>query len=71
LVGFAALPHLCNFINVLFLLPRRQRYIGKIRFAAFDAVSGTKKILIATEQNVIAALHPKNGLIYIINILFK
>jgi hypothetical protein len=42
-------------------LRRRQRYIGKIRFAAFDAVSGTKRILVATEQNVIAALHPKNG----------
>ncbi|CAB3376133.1 Hypothetical predicted protein [Cloeon dipterum] len=51
----------CLFEDQIGKFDWRQRYIGKIRFAAFDAVSGTRKILVATEQNVLAALHPKSG----------
>jgi hypothetical protein len=40
---------------------RRQNYVGKIKFASFDTVSTAKKIIVATEENVIAALNLKSG----------
>lgn len=40
---------------------RRQQYIGKLKYAYFDVVSPIKKVLIATEQNVLAALSLKTG----------
>lgn len=39
----------------------KQNYVGKIKFASFDTVSTTKKIIVATEENVIAALNLKTG----------
>ncbi|XP_011504565.1 PREDICTED: ER membrane protein complex subunit 1 [Ceratosolen solmsi marchali] len=39
----------------------RQNYVGKIKFANFDNVSQVKKIIVATEENVIAALNIKTG----------
>ncbi|XP_012144585.1 ER membrane protein complex subunit 1 isoform X2 [Megachile rotundata] len=39
----------------------KQNYVGKIKFASFDTVSAAKKIIVATEENVIAALNFKSG----------
>lgn len=39
----------------------KQSYVGKVKFASFDTVSTTKKIIVATEENVIAALNLKSG----------
>ncbi|XP_029689875.1 ER membrane protein complex subunit 1 isoform X1 [Takifugu rubripes] len=40
----------------------RQQYVGKVRFSYFDAhVQGTKKVLLATENNVFAALNTRTG----------
>ncbi|XP_046465087.1 ER membrane protein complex subunit 1 isoform X1 [Neodiprion pinetum] len=39
----------------------RQNYVGKIKFASFDTVSAAKKIIVATEENVVAALNLKSG----------
>ncbi|XP_011867033.1 PREDICTED: ER membrane protein complex subunit 1 isoform X2 [Vollenhovia emeryi] len=39
----------------------RQNYVGRIKFASFDTVSTAKKIIVATEENVIAALNLKSG----------
>lgn len=35
--------------------------MGKIKIASFDTVSTAKKIIVATEENVIAALNLKSG----------
>lgn len=50
------------FANFLKFLPhfRRQRFIGKIKFAQFDSISADKSIVV-TEENVLAALSSKNG----------
>ncbi|CAG9579588.1 unnamed protein product [Danaus chrysippus] len=62
--------HYKNFVFVtdtqlkrLFILVtgRRQTYVGRIKFAQFDTVSTAKKIIVATEENVLAALHLKTG----------
>lgn len=39
---------------------RRQRFIGKIKFAQFDSISADK-VIVATEENVLAALSSKSG----------
>ncbi|KAG7213130.1 hypothetical protein KM043_002446 [Ampulex compressa] len=39
----------------------KQNYIGRIKFASFDTVSAAKKMIVATEENVIAALNLKSG----------
>lgn len=39
---------------------RRQRFIGKIKFASFDSISADKAIVV-TEENVLAALSSKSG----------
>lgn len=39
---------------------RRQRFIGKIKFSQFDAISADKAIVV-TEENVVAALSSRNG----------
>ncbi|XP_015176654.1 PREDICTED: ER membrane protein complex subunit 1 isoform X1 [Polistes dominula] len=39
----------------------KQNYVGKIKFASFDTISTAKKIIVATEENVIAALNLKTG----------
>ncbi|XP_063392150.1 ER membrane protein complex subunit 1 isoform X1 [Cydia fagiglandana] len=39
----------------------RQTYVGRIKFSQFDTVSTAKKIIVATEENVLAALNLKTG----------
>ncbi|XP_037296873.1 ER membrane protein complex subunit 1 isoform X2 [Manduca sexta] len=39
----------------------RQSYVGRIKFAQFDTVSTAKKLIVATEENVLAALNLKTG----------
>jgi hypothetical protein len=40
---------------------RRQSYVGKLKFAHLDAASTIKKVFVATEENVVAALNLKSG----------
>lgn len=40
---------------------RRQQYVGKLKFASLEAAQGSKKLLAATQQNVVAALSSRNG----------
>ncbi|KAG7472900.1 hypothetical protein MATL_G00113460 [Megalops atlanticus] len=40
----------------------RQQYVGEVRFAYFDAPSqASKKLLLATEKNIIASLNSRTG----------
>nr|XP_049693308.1 ER membrane protein complex subunit 1 isoform X1 [Helicoverpa armigera] len=39
----------------------RQTYVGRIKYSQFDTVSTAKKIIVATEENVLAALNLKTG----------
>ncbi|KAL4702027.1 hypothetical protein ACJJTC_014040 [Scirpophaga incertulas] len=39
----------------------RQTYVGRIKFSQFDTVSTARKIIVATEENVLAALNLKTG----------
>uniref|UniRef100_A0AAQ5Y6P4 ER membrane protein complex subunit 1 n=1 Tax=Amphiprion ocellaris TaxID=80972 RepID=A0AAQ5Y6P4_AMPOC len=40
----------------------RQQYVGKVRFSHFDThVQSSKKVLVATERNVFAALNTRTG----------
>lgn len=44
------------------MLHRRQQYVGKVRFCHFDAhMQSSKKVLLATESNVFAALNTRTG----------
>ena len=48
---------------------RRQQYIGKVNHAVFDSTG--KKIVVSTEENVLALLHAGTGMIYIYINVFK
>lgn len=51
----------CLFVFCLWFL-RRQQYVGKVRFSHFDThMQLSKKVLIATESNVFAALNTRTG----------
>ncbi|KAG8036512.1 hypothetical protein G9C98_003834 [Cotesia typhae] len=39
----------------------RQNYVGEIKFSSFDTVSAAAKLIVATEENVVAALNLKSG----------
>lgn len=39
----------------------RQSYVGKLKFAYLDTTSTVKKVFVATEENVVAALNLKSG----------
>ncbi|XP_025909423.1 ER membrane protein complex subunit 1 isoform X1 [Nothoprocta perdicaria] len=39
----------------------RQQYVGKLKFASLEASQGSKKLLVATEKNVVAALNARSG----------
>lgn len=39
----------------------KQNYIGQLKFSAIDTKSSSKKIFVATEENVLAALAVKSG----------
>lgn len=41
--------------------PRRQQYVGKLKFASLEASQGSKKLIVATEKNVVAALNSRSG----------
>ncbi|XP_032676304.1 ER membrane protein complex subunit 1 isoform X2 [Odontomachus brunneus] len=60
LVSFFNLS-LCLYEDQVGKFDWRQNYVGKIKFASFDTVSTAKKIIVATEENVIAALNLKSG----------
>ena len=40
---------------------RRQQYVGKLKFASLEFSPGSKKLVVATEKNVIAALNSRTG----------
>lgn len=40
---------------------RRQQYVGKLKFASLEFFPGSKKLVVATEKNVIAALNSRTG----------
>ncbi|XP_006883655.1 PREDICTED: ER membrane protein complex subunit 1 isoform X4 [Elephantulus edwardii] len=46
----------------------RQQYVGKIKFASLEFSPGSKKLVVATEKNVIAALNSRTGEIYAITV---
>ncbi|XP_054002778.1 ER membrane protein complex subunit 1 isoform X1 [Hylaeus anthracinus] len=60
LVGLFNLS-LCLYEDQIGKFDWKQNYVGKIKFASFDTVSTAKKIVVATEENVIAALNLKSG----------
>ncbi|XP_077312429.1 ER membrane protein complex subunit 1 isoform X1 [Lithobates pipiens] len=39
----------------------RQQYVGRLRFAVLESGQGAKKLIAATEKNVITALNSRNG----------
>ncbi|XP_060614800.2 ER membrane protein complex subunit 1 [Anolis sagrei] len=39
----------------------RQQYVGKLRFASLESSPGSKKLIVATEKNVVAALNSRTG----------
>uniref|UniRef100_A0A8D0G247 ER membrane protein complex subunit 1 n=1 Tax=Sphenodon punctatus TaxID=8508 RepID=A0A8D0G247_SPHPU len=39
----------------------RQQYVGKLKFASLESSQGSKKLIMATEENVMAALNSRNG----------
>ncbi|XP_078001773.1 ER membrane protein complex subunit 1 isoform X2 [Phascolarctos cinereus] len=41
----------------------RQQYVGKLKFASLECAPGLKKMVVATEENVIAALNSRTGAI--------
>ncbi|XP_045768003.1 ER membrane protein complex subunit 1 isoform X1 [Maniola jurtina] len=52
---------LCIYEDQIGKFDWRQTYVGRIKFAQFDTVSTAKKIIVATEENVLAALNLKTG----------
>ncbi|XP_017764681.1 PREDICTED: ER membrane protein complex subunit 1 isoform X2 [Eufriesea mexicana] len=70
LVGLFNLS-LCLYEDQVGKFDWKQNYVGKIKFASFDTVSTAKKIIVATEENVIAALNLKSGQILWRRILEK
>ncbi|XP_063487763.1 ER membrane protein complex subunit 1 isoform X15 [Symphalangus syndactylus] len=46
----------------------RQQYVGKLKFASLEFSPGSKKLIVATEKNVIAALNSRTGEIYVITV---
>ncbi|KAF7239329.1 ER membrane protein complex subunit 1 [Varanus komodoensis] len=39
----------------------RQQYVGKIKFVSLESSQGSKKLIVATEKNVMAALNSRTG----------
>lgn len=57
LIAFSKLS-LCLYEDQIGKFDWKQSYIGKVKFASFDSV---KRIIVATEENVIAAINIKSG----------
>ncbi|XP_063488176.1 uncharacterized protein, partial [Symphalangus syndactylus] len=71
LVGFAFLALGCAADSCGRGLRRpsgRQQYVGKLKFASLEFSPGSKKLVVATEKNVIAALNSRTGEIYVITV---
>uniref|UniRef100_A0A8C0QX72 ER membrane protein complex subunit 1 n=1 Tax=Canis lupus dingo TaxID=286419 RepID=A0A8C0QX72_CANLU len=45
----------------LVMISGRQQYVGKLKFASLEFSPGSKKLVVATEKNVIAALNSRTG----------
>ncbi|XP_007436303.1 ER membrane protein complex subunit 1 [Python bivittatus] len=43
------------------VVSRRQQYVGKLKFAFLEAFPASKKLIVATEKNVVAALNSRTG----------
>uniref|UniRef100_A0A670JBL6 ER membrane protein complex subunit 1 n=1 Tax=Podarcis muralis TaxID=64176 RepID=A0A670JBL6_PODMU len=39
----------------------RQQYVGKLKFASLEAWQGSRRLIVATEKNVMAALNSRTG----------
>ncbi|XP_016050451.2 ER membrane protein complex subunit 1 isoform X3 [Erinaceus europaeus] len=39
----------------------RQQYVGKLKFASLEFAPGSKKLVVATEKNVVAAFNTRSG----------
>lgn len=59
LISLLKIPILSN-VSIPFNF-RRQNYVGKLKFSQFDTVSTAKRLIVATEENVVAALQLKTG----------
>uniref|UniRef100_A0A8C5UAF1 ER membrane protein complex subunit 1 n=1 Tax=Malurus cyaneus samueli TaxID=2593467 RepID=A0A8C5UAF1_9PASS len=51
----------CALPTALAPFPARQQYVGKLKFASLEASQGSKKLVVATEENVVAALNSRSG----------
>ena len=55
-------------ISLLLVLRRHQRYIGKVKHAVFHTQkTGRKRVIVSTEENVVASLDLRHGEICKIN----
>uniref|UniRef100_A0A670Z5R5 ER membrane protein complex subunit 1 n=1 Tax=Pseudonaja textilis TaxID=8673 RepID=A0A670Z5R5_PSETE len=52
---------LCENVFFLCMHCRRQQYVGKLKFAFLEASPASKKLIVATEENVVAALNSRSG----------
>uniref|UniRef100_A0A663NF79 EMC1 first beta-propeller domain-containing protein n=1 Tax=Athene cunicularia TaxID=194338 RepID=A0A663NF79_ATHCN len=59
--GWARGAPLSRLTPARFSSPRRQQYVGKLKFASLEAAQGSKKLIVATEKNVVAALNSRSG----------
>uniref|UniRef100_A0A8C3QQ13 ER membrane protein complex subunit 1 n=1 Tax=Cyanoderma ruficeps TaxID=181631 RepID=A0A8C3QQ13_9PASS len=57
----APLPPRSHFTGAPVPSRRRQQYVGKLKFASLEASQGSKKLVVATEENVVAALNSRSG----------
>ncbi|KAJ9575487.1 hypothetical protein L9F63_007645 [Diploptera punctata] len=62
---------LCLYEDQIGKFDWRQTYVGKLKFASFDTTSTVKKVFVATEENVVAALNLKSGQIIWRHVLEK
>lgn len=58
--AFCAVVLLAPYVSCS-LFFRRQQYVGKLKFASLEFSPGSKKLVVATEKNVIAALNSRTG----------
>uniref|UniRef100_A0A803T484 ER membrane protein complex subunit 1 n=1 Tax=Anolis carolinensis TaxID=28377 RepID=A0A803T484_ANOCA len=56
-------------VEFIYFFLRRQQYVGKLRFASLESSQGSKKLIVATEKNVVAALNSRTGDILIMRSL--
>lgn len=59
--GQAPRPPRSHFTGAPVPSRRRQQYVGKLKFASLEASQGSKKLVVATEENVVAALNSRSG----------